>query len=49
MVIKAAKENGMIDRIEGRRAVRETEEDWSAVIKGYKEVIKPDMMAVLVE
>ncbi len=30
----------MVDQIEGRRADQETEEDWSVVIKGDKEVIK---------
>ena len=30
----------VMDQIEGRRAVQETEEDWSAVIEGNKEIIK---------
>ena len=40
MVFKAVKKDWMIDQIKGHQAVQETEEDWSAVIKGNREIIK---------
>ena len=42
IVFEAAKEDVMVDKIKGHRAVQKTEEEWSVVIKGDKEVIEDE-------